>query len=92
MINENLLERINGPSPARLAAEEWAAILESAEVVREEDTGVAGMLRILDLSGALFVQEQTPDRTILLRRRPNIGEATAFVDARLQTYERMWDG
>ncbi len=92
MINENLLERMNGPSPARVSADEWAVILESAVVVREEDTGVAGMLRVLDLGGTLIVQEQMPDRTILLRRRPNTADAMAFVDGRLQTYERMWDG
>jgi hypothetical protein len=92
MITPTLLSLLNGPSPARLGAEEWAAILDSAVVVREEDTGVAGKLRVLDLDGAVFVQERTPDRTVLLRRRPNIEAAMAFVDGRLMIYERMWDG
>ncbi len=83
---------LNRPSPVRLQAEEWAAVSDLAVVLREEDTGVAGKLRVLDLDGDLFVQEQTPDRMILLRPRLNIEEAMAFVDGRLQTYERMWDG
>ena len=92
MITTKLLSLLSGPSPARLDADEWAAILDSAVVVREEDTGLAGKLRVLDLDGAVYVQERTPDRTVLLRRRPDIAAAMVFVDGRLQTYERMWDG
>ncbi len=92
MINQDLLGRLDGPSPMRLAAVEWAAVLESAGIIREENTGVAGMLRVLDLDGTVYVQEETPDRQILLRPRPTVGEAMVFVDHRLQTYERMWDG
>jgi hypothetical protein len=92
MITAELANLLSGPSPVRLAADEWAAVFDSAVVVREEDSGLAGKLRVLDLDGAVFVQEQTPDRIVLVRPRPNIDEAMAFVDARLQTYERMWDG
>ncbi len=92
MIKENPSERLSGPSPVRLAAEEWAAVLESAVIVREENTGIAGALRVLEIGGDLFVQEQTPDRTILLRPRRDVAEAMAFVEDRLKTYERMWDG
>jgi hypothetical protein len=92
MTTAKLLSLLSGPSPVRLAAEEWATIVESAEVMREEDTGVAGKLRVLILDGTLYVQEQTPDRAVLLRPRPNLEEAMAFVDGRLQIYERMWDG
>jgi len=67
-------------------------LLEAAQVVREENTGIAGMVRILDLGGKVFVQEQTPDRLVLVRPRPNVEAAAIFVENRLQTYERMWDG
>ena len=92
MINRDLMGRIEGPSPIRLAAAELAAVLESAGIIREENTGVAGLLRVLDLDGAVYVQEETPDRQILLRPRPTVEEATVFVHRRLQSYERMWDG
>ncbi len=92
MNDRTLLGHLEGPSPWHLAAVEWAAIRESAAIIREENTGVAGMLRVLDLEGAVYVQEETPDRQILLRPRPTVEEAMIFVDHRLQSYERMWDG
>ncbi len=81
MINQDLLRRLHGPSPLQLAAGEWAAVLESAAIIREENTGVAGMLRVLDLDGAVYVQEETPDRRILFRPRPTVEEAMIFVDS-----------
>lgn len=92
MNSTDLTGRLEGPSPVPLAASELTAVLESAEIIREENTGVAGLLRVLDLDGAFYVQEETPDRQILLRPRPTVEEAMVFVDRRLRSYERMWDG
>lgn len=92
MTVERALEALTGSSPARLAADELDALLGTAEVLREENTGVAGMLRVLLLNGRVLVQEQTPQRELLLRSRESVGEAMAFVDRRLKIYERMWDG
>ena len=83
---------LDGPSPVQLTADELAELLASAEVVREEKTGVAGAIRILNVGGRYFVQEKTPDRMILVRPRPDLDQAMGFVEHRLQTYERMWDG
>jgi hypothetical protein len=75
-----------------LPSEGLQALRAAAEVVREENTSLSGMIRVFDLDGEFFVQEETPDRTFLVRPRPSLDEALAFVDRRLQTYERMWDG
>jgi hypothetical protein len=92
MINLEAQRCFEGPSPIRLTTEELATILESAEVVHSEPTSVAGMVRILNVDGTLYVQEQTPDGQILLRPRPDIEHAMAFVERRRSAYERMWDG
>lgn len=92
MISEELSARLKAVSPVQLKPEELAEILEVAEVVRGERTAIAGMLRVLDLAGEIFVQEETQDGQILLRSRPVIDEALVFVDSRLAAYERMWDG
>lgn len=76
----------------QLEPEDLAEILEVAEVVRGEDTAIAGMLRVLDLAGDFFVQEETQDGQILLRSRRGVDQAQAFVDSRLAAYERLWDG
>jgi hypothetical protein len=39
-----------------------------------------------------MVQEETPDRVVLTRRMATREAAEAFVNDRLEIYERMWDG
>jgi len=92
MINREAQASLRGPSPIRVTTDELAEILESAEVVHTETTPIAGMVRVLELNGTVYVQEQTPDGHILLRPRPDIEAAMAFVEGRRSAYERMWDG
>ncbi|HSO22731.1 MAG TPA: hypothetical protein VLT81_07475 [Chondromyces sp.] len=89
---QRLLDDLAQRSPARLAGEQLDELLEAANLIREENTGVAGPLRVMVLDGAILVQEQTPQRELLLRTRPSLEEAMEFVDRRLEIYERMWDG
>lgn len=91
-LRDNLRARVLEDSPVRLGADELERLLEAAELVREENTGVAGPLRVLVLDGAVLVQEQTPQRELLLRARPSLEKAKEFVDHRLEIYARMWDG
>jgi hypothetical protein len=67
-------------------------LLESATALRQENTCIAGWIRVLDFDGAVLVQEETPEGHALARRMPSIKQANEFVDRRLETYERMWDG
>jgi hypothetical protein len=92
MTMQRLLEDLAQRSPARLAGEQLGELLEAADLIREENTGVAGPLRVIVLDGAILVQEQTPQRELLLRTRLSLEEAMKFVDRRLEIYERMWDG
>jgi hypothetical protein len=76
----------------KIDRDDLAALLEQAEVVREDDTTLAGWIRILSLDGHVLVQEETPDREVLVRKPGSIGDANRLVDGRLADYERMWDG
>ena len=89
---EKLLEKLGDTSRVGLSPDELAGLLETAELVREEDTCISGMIRIILLRDIVLVQEETPDREIVVRIRPTREAAEEFVDRRLETYERMWDG
>ena len=92
MDNDDLLERLDEASRLNLSPDELADLLEEAELVREEDTCISGMIRILRLKNIVLVQEETPDHEIVIRIRPSVEAAEEFVAGRLETYERMWDG
>lgn len=88
---QDLITRLGEASPARLTAEELSRLLDEAETLREENT-ISGKLRILRLGDLHLVQERSPARDLLLRTRPTLEAAVAFVEKRLRTYEKMWDG
>lgn len=77
----------------QLPPDALAALLATTQPVHEADTHFAGMIRILEFEGRLLVQEQHPEQELLLVRRfADRATADAFVQDRLDTYERMWDG
>jgi hypothetical protein len=90
--NQELVAKLQSPAPLPIDRETLIEILEAAEVLRQDDTCVAGWIRILSVDGVILVQEETPDGNALARRMPSIEDANDFVNDRLGSYERMWDG
>ena len=60
-------------------------LIEASDTIRADDTCVAGWIRILSLDCYILVQEQTPAAYAA-------GLTKAFIEHRLASYERMWDG
>ncbi len=89
---DKLLNLLNRRSPVNVTEEQLSVLLGRSHVVREESTGMAGLIRVMTVGDAVLVQEQTPERELLIRRRQDIAAANSFVDERLATYDRMWDG
>jgi hypothetical protein len=93
MDSDWLLNRLQSAPRATLTRQELDDLLAAATIVREEDTCISGMLRILRLeNGTIVVQEETPKKEVLVRTRPSLEAAQEFISGRLEVYERMWDG
>ena len=85
--------RWKGRSIVVLRADELSELIESAELLREDDTCIAEKIRILRVDDRILVQEQVPEtKKVILRELPSREEANRFVEDRLSTYDRMWDG
>ncbi len=87
-----LLVRLRGARAVELEPDEARTLVEAGRLVREVDTRLAGMLRVLELDGALVVQEQTTRGRHVARVVPSLEAAEALICDRLAVYERMWDG
>ena len=87
-----LIEQIERQAVVSLDREDLPKLLEVADTIRADDTGLAGWIRVLFIDGRVAVQEQTTDGEILLRRLVSRDAAEQFVDRRLTDYELMWDG
>lgn len=71
---------------------ELQPLLDRSVVIQEVNTHISGWIRILDLDGAIILEEETTEGEVLLRRLDSVEEAASFIKDRLTTYERMWDG
>jgi len=89
---DELVAKLQSQAPIPVTREILVSLLETADVLRLDNTCVAGWIRILSVDGVILVQEETPDGNALARRMPSLEEAHDFVDDRLAAYERMWDG
>jgi hypothetical protein len=87
-----LVAKLQSQAPIPVDREILVGLLETAEFLRQENTCVAGWIRILSVDGAILVQEETPDGNALARRMPSVEDANNFVNDRLGSYERMLDG
>jgi hypothetical protein len=92
MNNHDLVASLQSQAPIPVDRDVLVGLLEASEVLRQENTCVAGWIRILSVDGAVLVQEETPEGNALARRMRSVEDANAFVNDRLGTYERMWDG
>jgi len=93
MDSATLLEALGNSRRVSLTREALEDLLAVATIVREEDSCISGMLRIIRLhDGTILVQEETPKREVLVRTRPSLEAAQEFINGRLEVYERMWDG
>jgi len=87
-----LIAQIGDIAIVALDGEALPELLEAAEVIRADDTCIAGWIRILRINDHFAVQEQTPDGELLVRRLVSREAAERFIEDRLNDYERMWDG
>ena len=92
MNGHELVTKLQTQAPIPVDREVLVGLLETAEVLRQDNTCVAGWIRVLSVDGVILVQEETPDGNALARRMLSIEDANDFVNDRLASYERMWDG
>ena len=66
--------------------------LKNLKIVREEETHISGKIRIIEINKIFIIQEITLNHELCLRIMKSLNKAINFIDERLSTYEKMWDG
>ena len=67
-------------------------LLNSCEILTEEDTVINGKVRILKYDGAFIFQEITNKDELALRKFTHRKDAENLINDRLSVYENMWNG
>ena len=86
---ENRL-RLGGVVP--LSAGEWGELAQHLPVVERHQTQLAGELLIVKMGDQLVAVEAPSRDARVARLLGGADEARAFVNRRMEEYERMWDG
>jgi hypothetical protein len=92
MNNSNILTEFKYKKVKLISQEEFDIILKQSKIVKESNTMISGLIRILLYNRNILVQETTPKDEIAVRFMESEGEANEFVEKRMVTYEKMWDG
>ena len=92
MTSEKILTEFNYKKVKLITKKEFEIILKQSKIVKEEKTIIADLIRILNFKGHLIVQETTLRNEIAIRTFKSAKEAEEFVNNRMETYEKMWDG
>jgi hypothetical protein len=88
----DVAERLRRGEIVACSTSEWEQLAAIVETVEEHDTKLSGLLLIIrfgDVTAA--VEEPSADERVI-RPLADMTAARGFVEDRLDTYERMWDG
>lgn len=75
-----------------LSPEEWEAIRSASTELRRVDASLDHNILVLERGGELLAREDSDKGEIILRVFPGEFALNAFVERRVDIYERMWDG
>lgn len=92
MDRSELLRSLTAEPAVAIDRDDLAGLLETADAVHEDHTAIAGTIRTLRCSDRIVVQERNPEGQLFVREVESLDAARRFVQARLDAYERMWDG
>ena len=67
-------------------------LLTNSELIIEENTYISDNIRLLKINNDLILQEKTTKGENLIRYIKTKKEAEELIKARLEIYEKMWDG
>jgi len=92
MTAEELERRLDGEGIVELSAADREGLADRFVLLESHDTRLAGkLLLVRGKRGLAAVERPGPGRRVV-RRLDGESEARAFVEERLDTYDRMWDG
>ena len=80
------------PTILIISPDELDQLRQNSKLIMQKDTQMSDFIRILLVNEIYIIQEYSKKGEIILRRFDSEADAREFVSARLQIYEKMWDG
>ena len=87
-----IIEKVLSEKTVFFGIEEIDGVISDADIVDDKDTLMSGRIRIIKYGAYVMVQETTDKGEAVLRLMKDLNHAVDFVNSRMDTYEKMWDG
>ena len=88
----NLSNKLRAEKYLIISADDLTEILQTSEIVFEQDTRLRDYIRILKLENLIYLQEKTNLGEIIIRQFNTEADALKLVNERMEIYDKMWDG
>lgn len=92
MGTKKLLKDFRNKKVLLFSKSELDELLNSCEILVEEDTVINGKVRVLKCEGIYIFQEITNKDELALRKFTHLKDAKNLINDRLAIYENMWNG
>jgi len=92
MTRDEFIENLSARPAVKLTRHQWAVLGRGFREMESHETGLAGRLQLGTLHRRLVAVEEADATHLAIRSLATREDARAFVKARLEAYERMWDG
>ena len=67
-------------------------LLSDSEILIEKDTLISDKIRLLKFEDNFLIQEKSNKDELLIRLMKSKKEGEEFINSRMETYDKMWDG
>jgi len=91
-LSKQLADVISHKKIVIISEEQLKIILDTFDIIREEETYLCGKIRLLRKNDQYFIQEMSNEHQIIVRGIPTKQTGDDFINQRLETYENMWNG
>jgi hypothetical protein len=92
MVVNRILSELSNKNLIIISAEDLLSLLSEVQILKEEDTHLCDLIRILSFNETILIQEKSNKNEIILRKFSSLDKAEEFLQERLAYYERKWDG
>ena len=89
---DELVDKLKIQKLLILPLENLSEILKQVTVIEDKDTLMSDHIRILKWKEKILIQEATSKNELAIRIAESVEDANRFINERMETYERMWDG
>jgi len=92
MSPEKIIEATKKKKYSIITEEDFKELLSHSIIVIEKDTHISDKIRLLIFKDETLIQEKSTKDEFIIRLMKSKKEAEEFIQQRLDTYDRMWDG